>query len=108
MIDARPPFLVALLVVGVLSVQGCAHYRVVVPEPTPATDYETATMNAYFWGAIEETLPAENCVDNSLDEVRVRQTFPHVLATVLTLGIWMPLEVEWRCAKRPQSEGTGF
>ena len=65
-------------------------------------------MQAFFWGAIEETKATDNCVDNAIDEVRVRQTLPHVLATVLTLGIWMPLEVEWRCAKRTQSEGSDF
>ena len=86
----------------------CAHYRVVVPEPTPATDYQTVTMHAYLWGAIEDTQPTENCLDNLIDEVRVKQTFPYVLATTLTLGIWMPLEVEWKCAKRPLKEGTGF
>ncbi len=104
---ARPILLVALLGLGVF-VQGCAHYRVVVPEPTPATDFETDTMQAFLWGAIEDTKVTDNCVDNAIDEVRVRQTLPHVLATVLTLGIWMPLEVEWRCAKRQQSEGSGF
>ncbi len=107
MTSARPLFLVALLGLGVLF-QGCAHHRVVVPEPKPATDYESATMHAYLWGAIEETLHTDNCVDNAIDEVRVKQTFPNVLATVLTLGIWMPQEVEWRCAKRKQEEGTGF
>lgn len=90
------------------TVPGCAHYRVVVPEPTPATDYERAVMHVYFWGAIEQTLPTDNCLSNALDEVRVKRTFPYVMATVLTLGIWMPLEVEWRCAKPPQQGGSGF
>ena len=103
----RPVFLIALLGLVVL-LQGCARYRVVVPEPTPATDYQTETMNAYLWGAIEETQPAENCRDNALDEVRVHQTFPNILATILTLGIWMPLEVEWKCAKSKQGEGKDF
>ena len=103
----RTAFLIALLG-SVVLLQGCARYRVVVPEPTPATDYETVTLDAYFWGAIEETQHTENCLDNTIDEVRIHQTFPNILATVLTLGIWMPLEVEWKCAKRPQSEGSGF
>ena len=101
-------FLAALALVSSVLLQGCAHYRVVVPEPTPATDYEKATMHVFFWGAIEETLVADNCVDNVLDEVRSKRTLPNVLATVLTLGIWMPLDVEWKCAKRRQDPGTGF
>ncbi len=103
----RTAFLIAILG-SVVLFQGCARYRVAVLEPTPATDYETETLNAYFWGASEETLHTKNCVDNTIDEVRIHQTFPNILATVLTLGIWMPLEVEWRCAKPPQSEGSGL
>ena len=98
----------AVLVAALVLLEGCVRYRVVVPEPNPATDYESATMHAYFWGAVEETLPVENCVDNLIDEVRVVQTFPNLVVSVLSLGVWMPMEVEWRCAKRPQSVGEGF
>ena len=97
-----------LLLAGILAAPGCARYRVVVPEPEPGTEYERRTMHAYLWGAIEETLVTDNCVENAIDEVRVQQTFPNVLATVLTLGVWMPLDVEWRCAKRRPGEGEGF
>ena len=101
-------FVLMPLLVLSLMLSACAHYRVVVPEPTPATDYETVTMHAYFWGAIEDTRPTDNCLANAIDEVRVHQTLPQFLATLVTLGIWMPLRVEWRCAKPPQQEGEGF
>ena len=104
---ARPLVLISLLCFGLLS-QGCAHYRVVVPEPTPATDYEKATLHVLFWGAWEDTQSTENCVDNAIDEVRAIQTLPNVLATVVTLGIWMPMDIEWRCAKRETTPGSGF
>lgn len=99
---------VTLLLAGILAVPSCARYRVVVPEPEPGTEYKQQTMHAYLWGAIEEKRPTDNCVENAIDEVRVHQTLPNVLATVLTLGIWMPLDVEWRCAKRRPGEGEGF
>lgn len=104
---ARPVCLAAL-VASVVLLEGCVRYRVVVPEPNPATDYESATMHAYLWGAVEETLPTENCVDNLIDEVRVVHTFPNLLVSALSLGVYMPMRVEWRCAKRPQSPGSGF
>lgn len=104
---AQPLFLIALLCLGLLS-QGCAHYRVVVPEPTPATDYENATLHAFLWGAWGETQSTENCVENAIDEVRAIQTLPNLLATVVTLGIWMPMDIEWRCAKRQTAPGSGF
>ena len=103
----RPMIFIVLLGLSV-ALQGCARYRVVVPEPTPATDYRAETMHAYFWGAIEDTQPTDNCDANAIDEVRVQHTVPNILATVLTLGIWMPLKVEWKCAKRAQGDGTGF
>jgi len=103
----RTPVL-ALLLALLIALPGCARYRVAAPEPTPGTEYERRTMHAFLWGAIEDTEPATNCVENAMDEVRVQQTLPNVLATVLTLGVWMPLEVEWRCAKRRPGEGSGF
>lgn len=103
----RTPVL-ALVLASLIALPGCAGYRVVAPEPTPGTEYERRTMHAFLWGAIEDTEPATNCVENAMDEVRVRQTLPNLLATVLTLGVWMPLEVEWRCAKRRPGEGSGF
>jgi hypothetical protein len=90
------------------TLQSCARYRVVVPAPIPGTTAQKETMQAYFWGAMEETVATENCQGNGLDEVVIRRTLPNTLATILTLGIWMPLDVEWRCAKIPQTEGSGL
>ena len=97
-----------VLICTVISVPSCAHYRIVVPEPAPATDYKREVMNVYFWGALEDPLDTDNCVSNAIDEVRVKRTLPYVLATILTLGIWMPLEVEWKCAKPQSDGGSGF
>jgi hypothetical protein len=71
------------------------------PEPNPATDYRSATLHAFLWGAIEQEQIAENCKSNAIDEVRVQNNFGYALVTVVTLGIWMPLDVEWKCRKRP-------
>jgi hypothetical protein len=81
--------------------QGCYHYRVIVPQPTPATEYEKKTSHALFWGLVQDETITNNCVSNTLDEVRVTTNMGYVLVSVLTLGIWVPLEVEWRCAKAP-------
>ena len=91
--------------VAVLSIPGCARFTVSVKKPNPATDYEQATMHAFFWGAIEDKEIAERCESNALDEVRARTNLAYALATVVTLGIWIPMEMEWKCRKRPPQVG---
>lgn len=92
----------AILLAGVA---GCANYHLRSPEPNPATEYKHATMHAFLWGAVEEERIASNCASNAIDEVRVRNNYAYALATVLTLGLWMPMDVMWKCRKRPLDSG---
>ena len=89
------------MVLILLLLQGCYHYRVVAPRPDPATDYERRTVHALFWGLVQQDVPAADCVSDAMDEVRVTTNFGYLVASVITLGIWVPLDVEWRCAKAP-------
>jgi hypothetical protein len=52
--------------------------------------------------------PGESvCVQsNAIDQVRVRRNFGHVLATVLTLGIWSPVQLRWACSKVQEPDGV--
>ena len=84
---------------------GCYHYRVVVPEPDPATDYEQATVHALFWGLLQRDVAADDCISNAMDEVRVTTNLGYLAVSVATLGIWVPMQVQWRCAKEPQPNG---
>lgn len=94
-----------------LPLQACAYHQLRVAEPNSYGDFHTAKSNAYFWGAIEETKVADKCATNLIDEVRVVTSLPQALATVLTLGMWMPATVKYKCAKRPimpdEDEGGG-
>ncbi len=94
-----------LLLVLLGHLGGCATHRLVVDEPNPATGYEDATLTAYFWGTIEREEVAENCLDHALDEVRVRTNPAYALVTVITLGIVVPVEVQWKCRKLPPQVG---
>jgi hypothetical protein len=38
-----------------------------------------------------------NCNSGSMLQVIVPKDFGNALVTVLTLGMWVPMEVEWRC-----------
>ena len=87
----------------ILTGQGCYHYRVTVPKPDPATEYEKRTMHTFFWGLVNnpEKEVAEDCISNSIDEIRISTNYGYAFITVITLGIWAPIDVEWRCGKPP-------
>lgn len=94
------------IVMSLGGIPGCYHYRVTVPQPTPATDYEKETVHALVWGLIQQDTVAKDCTSNSLDEVRTTTNIGYQLVSVLTLGIWAPMDVEWRCAKSEPKVGT--
>jgi hypothetical protein len=65
-----------------------------------ATEYKSQTVNSFFWGLMQENVQPPNCVESdAMQEVRVNWNYGYSLLTVLSLGIWAPMEVEWRCAK---------
>ena len=92
-----------LLACVVFGAVGCSTTTVVVPNPDPVTEYRerNTTSQTFFWGLMQDpqTVVAENCESNSLDNVRVSNNFGFALVTVLSLGIWSPIEVNWRCAE---------
>ncbi|CAN5629825.1 hypothetical protein BH23GEM10_BH23GEM10_00030 [soil metagenome] len=101
-----------------MPVAGCYRYHVYQtggPElrevgNQPGTEWEHETLHAFFWGAIRQDLPVENCTLGSgqrlnIEEVRVDTNFAFLLASVLTAGIWVPVKVGWRCAKPPVPGG---
>ncbi|MBK8965730.1 MAG: hypothetical protein R3D58_22375 [Saprospiraceae bacterium] len=79
----------------------CYHYRIMAPDFDPATEYQSKTAHSLFWGLIQsQPMRPANCANsNGLDEVRVSTNFGYALITVATLGIWCPVQLEWRCAK---------
>jgi hypothetical protein len=59
---------------------------------------------------IRQDVPTENCTlgDGTrigIEEVRVDTNLGFAALTVVTLGIWAPLKVSWRCAKPPAPRG---
>jgi len=87
-----------------IGTQGCAYnYRVQVTSPDPATEYQRKTVNNFWWGlSPDPPIVSSNCVANALDEVHVETNYGYLLVSVITLGIWVPLDVEWKCAKDHQ------
>ena len=95
----------AVLAVALLS-SGCVTHQLIVANPNPTDDRPAAIdSNGFGFGAVQRRNVAD-CDTNLIDEVRIRQTFAQALATVLTLGAWMPTRIEYRCAKVPSTTGT--
>jgi hypothetical protein len=77
----------------------------------PGTEWEHATRHSFVWGLVRQDLPVDNCqLANGqrlgIEEVKVETNFGYLLASTLTLGLWVPLDVSWRCAKPPVPTGT--
>lgn len=90
------------LVLLVLSVLGCYHYRVINTNNDPSTEYQKKVMWSYAWGLVNkpQNFHVPNCNNsNALDEVQFSKNFGQSLITFFTLGIASPVEVKWKCHK---------
>jgi hypothetical protein len=95
------------IVIGLLS-QACANYQARVADGSPLdTEYDGGMMNAYAWGVwvSPEIRSAEAC-KNGMYDVVVENNYFYGLASTLTLGFWMPMDVSYRC-QAPGVTGGG-
>lgn len=81
------------------------------PQNSPGTEWETRKLNSFLWGLIRQDLPITNCrLANGqrlgIEEIRVGRSLPQMLATLVTLGVWAPATISWRCCRPPFPSGT--
>ena len=81
------------------------------PQNMPGTEWKSKTLNSFLWGLIRQDLPITNCrLANGqrlgIEELRVGRSFLQGLAAVVTLGIWAPTRISWRCCRPPSQSGT--
>lgn len=90
-----------------LSFAGCYGYRVDVNKTDPITEAESKTAHSLFWGLYQDPqyIVADNCHSNALNDVYITTNYGYAFVTVISLGIWAPIDVEWRCAEKPQADG---
>jgi hypothetical protein len=90
-----------------LSTHGCSVYRLTIPDSHPADiNYRVRTMHSLAWGAFyKPELLAAECGREAINDVRIRRTLFHDLAAAATLGVWIPLQIEFRCASTRPQEG---
>jgi hypothetical protein len=91
--------LLLVLCVCVTSV-GCYRFTVRSKNAT-AAEYQGKTLHSYLWNLVEldPTVVAENCGDRDLTTLRAKTNYLYMSVAFLTLGAWVPMKVEWRCAK---------
>lgn len=104
-----PTLPVLAVLAGVLLLPGCASYQVTVPDSDPIQvegqdeEYRKESMNAYLWGfVLDPQVLGVRCDGLAINDVVVDRNFGQDLAGVLTLGLWMPTEVRYRC-KAPET-----
>ena len=111
--DGRRLFVLLLVLVCAWPGTGCGYtfhvYQIGGTEQReqgnqPMTEWRRKTLHSFLWGAIRQDLPIDNCTlgDGSrtgIDEVKVSTNLAFASATIVTLGIWSPVKVSWRCAK---------
>jgi hypothetical protein len=105
------PYVRAVVLAFLLaSVQGCYHYRVAAAGPAganPSTFSQSATLHAVLWGLVQDQTLEHVCAqDEALARVRTTSNFGYTLLTVVTLGIWAPVQVEYACANPTPAPGT--
>jgi len=100
-------FLIAFLLLSYLmALQSCYHYNVRVPEPDPGTVPKTKTVHALLWGLVQPNTVADNCEEsNTLNHVRATTNVGFALLTIITLGIYVPMQLEWTCGTVPPLRG---
>jgi hypothetical protein len=89
-----------ILVAGMAFASGCANYQVRMPDDDPLNKpYEGGMMHAYVGGLwYAPQVMTADCPTKAINDVVIQRNYLYDLASVLTLGLWMPIEINYRCA----------
>ena len=98
---------------GLLVLTGCANFQITVPDSDPirtkgqVAEYQKKTMHAFFWGLLlDPQVLAAECHGQGINDVVIHHTLAHDLAGAISLGLWMPTEVRFRCKAPPTRPGV--
>ncbi|WP_301922229.1 hypothetical protein [Ferruginibacter sp.] len=106
----RNIFLVGLLSAA-LFLNSCYSYRVATNAQAGSEVSKTVTAHSFFWGLVQkpkeiQTPVCDSLGVNGMSEVIVKTNFGYSLITVVTLGIWSPVKVQWKCSKPCKKTGS--
>jgi hypothetical protein len=83
---------------------GCYHYRVSAPQVSDLSAVPvTETKWSLAWGLVQEEASDTSCacMNNGLKEITSSTNLGYALLSVVTLGIVVPMDVEYVCGKPP-------
>jgi hypothetical protein len=83
---------------------GCYHYHIMPDRVPVSTDPRSETRVAFLWGLVQPNdIVPPNCPRTvPLAQVTASTNLGFVFIGALTLGIVLPQDIEWQCAKLPQ------
>src|SRR6201994_4765049 len=92
-----------------LLLSSCYSYRVST-HAQPGAEFNSVTAHSFFWGLVQNPKEIATPICDSLNAngvalVQVKNNFGYSLITVLTLGIWCPMKIQWKCGKPCQVSG---
>ena len=90
-----------LLAFAAFLFSNCYHYRLVAPRTDEATEYQRKTAHSFFWGLLQrgEIQTDQEGRTGGLREVHIVNNLGYSAITVFTLGIWCPIQLEWKHSK---------
>jgi hypothetical protein len=104
--------LFSCLLLSLFFLPGCYTYRIATEAQAGAEPSKQITAHSLFWGLVQKpkdyihTPICDSLGVNGLAEITVKTNFAYSLVTVVTLGIWSPAKVQWRCGKPCKKTGT--
>lgn len=92
------------LITLIFSLNSCYSYRVATLAQAGAEPSKPVQAHSFLWGLAKSPKEIRTPVCDSLEvngmaEVTMKTNFFYSLITVVTLGIWSPMKVEWKCGK---------
>lgn len=98
---------VVVLAFGLVCLPGCANYHLDMKDSDPAEKpYKGEMIHALGWGLLykPQQITTDCNTETGINDVVVKSNYLYNLASVLTLGIWMPIEIQHRCQAAPSGE----
>ena len=98
------------LITAMLFLSSCYSYRVTTEAQAGTEASKPVTAHAFFWGLVQKpseihTPVCDSLGVNGMSEVTVKSNFGYSLITVATLGIWSPVQIQWKCSKPCKKTG---
>lgn len=108
--SSKKLFFVWMMTISI-GLSSCYSYRVGTYAQGGSEASKPITVNSYFWGLLKKPAEIHTPICDSLQvngvaEVTMSTNFGYALITVVTLGIWSPMKVQWRCSKPCQKVGN--